>query len=93
MSETLPVEQVNQHALRDSSARRAAWTEFYTWAAQNDPQVLRETLHALRKKGRTTRDSRGAERAQECVEQFDASGVRLSGYRRRTTITENVIAG
>ena len=93
MSETLPVEQVNQNALMDSSARRAAWSQFYTWTAQNDPQILRETLHALRKKGRTTRDSRGAERARECVADFDASGVRLSGYRRRTTITENNITG
>lgn len=88
MSETHPVEQINRNALQDTAARRAAWAQFCTWAAQNDPQILRETLHALRKKGRTTRDTRGAERARECVAEFDASGVRLSGYRRRT-ITEN----
>ena len=92
MSETEPVTQINGSALIDSSARRTGWGDFFRWAAQNDPQILRETLHALRKKGRTTRDTRGAQRARECVEQFDASFVRLSGYRRRT-ITENNTTG
>jgi hypothetical protein len=87
MSETRPVTDIDPNALITSDARRAAWGDFFTWAADNDPQTLRETLHALRKKGRTTRDTKGAQRARECVEQFDASGVRLSGYRRRTSNT------
>lgn len=93
MSETQPVTHINRAALSDSNARRNAWQDFFNWTAENDPQILRETLHALRKKGRTTRDSHGAMRARECVEQFDASGVRLNGYRRRSTITENSNTG
>jgi len=61
---------------------------FAQWAAQNGPQTLRETLHRLRKKGRTTSDRIGAEVCRELVAAFDASDIRLTGYRRRTaTIT------
>lgn len=58
--------------------------EFARWAAQHDPQTLRETLHRLRKKGRTTADRIGAEMCRELVAAFDASDIRLTGYRRRT---------
>lgn len=61
---------------------------FARWAATNDPQTLRETLHRLRKKGRTTADRIGAEMCRELVAAFDASDIRLTGYRRRT-ITPN----
>jgi|688.fasta_scaffold01478_46 hypothetical protein len=64
--------------------------EFATWAAANDPQTLRETLHRLRKKGRTTADRIGAQQCREMVTAFDASEIRLTGYRRTSaTITPN----
>lgn len=58
--------------------------DFARWAAQNDPQTLRETLHRLRKKGRTQTDRIGAEQCRQIVAAFDASDIRLTGYRRRT---------
>jgi hypothetical protein len=66
--------------------------DYATWAAQHDPQTLRETLHRLRKKSRTHADRIGAEVCRELVAAFDASEIRLTGYRRRSTITP-VIAG
>lgn len=57
---------------------------FARWAAIHDPQTLRETLHRLRKKGRTTADRIGAEMCREIVAAFDSSDIRLTGYRRRT---------
>ena len=83
MSETetlIPTPLAREHGNR-------IFLAFAEWAAQHDPQTLRETLHRLRKKGRTTADRIGAEVCRELVAAFDASEIRLTGYRRRSTIT------
>jgi hypothetical protein len=62
--------------------------DYATWAAQNDPQILRELLTAFRKKSRGTQDRIGSQTAAQFVAAFDQSGITLRGYRRRTaTIT------
>jgi hypothetical protein len=89
MSET---ESMNTPQLiRENAA--PVFLEFARWTAQNDPQTLREVLHEMRRKGRTTTDRIGAEQCRALVAAFDASDIRLTGYRRRTITPQNQTAG
>jgi len=80
-TESQPMPQM----LRENAA--PAFLTFARWAAQHDPQTLRETLHELRRKSRTNADRIGADQCRALVAAFDASEIRLTGYRRRSTIT------
>jgi hypothetical protein len=71
--------------LRENAA--PTFLTFARWAAQHDPQTLRETLHEMRRKSRTNADRIGADQCRALVAAFDASEIRLTGYRRRSTIT------
>jgi hypothetical protein len=77
--------------IRENAA--PVFLEFARWTAENDPQTLREVLHEMRRKGRTTTDRIGAEQCRAFVAAFDASDIRLSGYRRRTITANNQTAG
>jgi hypothetical protein len=67
---------------RDTS--REAWPIFFRWAAVNAPETLRQTLAAMKRRTRQQRDERAATMCREYVATFDASGIRLRGYRRTT---------
>jgi hypothetical protein len=89
MSETEPMNA--PQLIRENAA--PVFLEFARWTAQNDPQTLREVLHEMRRKGRTTTDRIGAEQCRALVAAFDASDIRLTGYRRRTITPQNQTAG
>jgi hypothetical protein len=80
-TESQPIPQM----LRENAA--PAFLTFARWSAQHDPQTLRETLHEMRRKSRTNADRIGADQCRALVAAFDASEIRLLGYRRRSTIT------
>jgi hypothetical protein len=80
-TESQPMPQM----LRENAA--PTFLTFARWAAQHDPQTLRETLHEMRRKSRTNADRIGADQCRALVAAFDASDIRLTGYRRRSTIT------
>jgi hypothetical protein len=71
----------------NNAAAPVAWEQFYRWAALNEPETLKEILRAMKVKVRTLNARRvidrfGAAKCDEFVRQFDASEVRLRGYRR-----------
>lgn len=65
-----------------------AWESFYRWAAIHEPETLKAILRAMKAKTRTigsrsgTADRFGAAKCDEFVRQFDATDIRLRGYRR-----------
>lgn len=74
-----------------------AWESFYRWAAIHEPETLKSILRAMKVKARTVSGSRnvdrfGAVKCDEFVRQFDATDIRLRGYRRavRQPVTAHV---
>lgn len=64
-----------------------AWEAFYRWAAIHRPETLKAVLKAMKAKARTVNQTRnvdrfGAAKCDEFVRQFDATDIRLRGYRR-----------
>lgn len=64
-----------------------AWEAFYRWAAIHEPETLKAVLKAMKAKARSIDSTRnvdrfGAAKCDEFVRQFDASDIRLRGYRR-----------
>jgi hypothetical protein len=71
----------------NNAAAPVAWEQFFRWAALNEPETLKEILRVMKVKVRTLNARRvidrfGAAKCDEFVRQFDASEVRLRGYRR-----------
>lgn len=64
-----------------------AWESFYRWAAIHEPETLKAVLKAMKAKARSIDSTRnvdrfGAAKCDEFVRQFDATDIRLRGYRR-----------
>jgi hypothetical protein len=64
-----------------------AWESFYQWASIHEPETLKAVLKAMKAKARSISSTRnvdrfGAAKCDEFVRQFDATDIRLRGYRR-----------
>lgn len=80
-------ERDNETPINNETAVQA-WESFYRWAAIHEPETLKAILRAMKAKTRTigsrsgTADRFGAAKCDEFVRQFDATDIRLPGYRR-----------